>query len=114
LDDWSFEGCDFAFFSAGATVSMEFAPLAARHAALVVDNSSAFRLDPDVPLVVPEVNAHRIPARGIVANPNCSTIQMVVALEPLHRLFGLRQVVVSTYQSVSGTRLRAGERGAVT
>jgi aspartate-semialdehyde dehydrogenase len=106
LDDWSFEGCDFAFFSAGATVSMEFAPLAARHAALVVDNSSAFRLDPDVPLVVPEVNAHRIPARGIVANPNCSTIQMVVALEPLHRLFGLRQVVVSTYQSVSGTGAR--------
>lgn len=100
----SFAGCDLAFFSAGASVSREFAPAAVRHAALVVDNSSAFRLDPAVPLVVPEVNPDRlIGYRGIVANPNCSTIQMVVALAPLHRDFGLESVVVSTYQSVSGT-----------
>lgn len=102
----SFAGCDIAFFSAGASVSREYAPVAATSGAIVIDNSSAFRLDPDVPLVVPEVNADILPGaagRGIIANPNCSTIQMVVALEPLHRAFGLERVVVSTYQSVSGT-----------
>lgn len=104
LDETSFEGVDVAFFSAGAGVSRRFAPLAARHA-LVIDNSSAFRLDPAVPLVVPEVNGDALGGerRVIVANPNCSTIQMVVALAPLHRAFGLREVIVSTYQSVSGT-----------
>ena len=97
-------GCDIAYFSAGAGVSRRFAPLAAEHASFVVDNSSAFRQDPAVPLVVPEVNAHVLEGyRGIVANPNCSTIQMVVALQPLHTAFGLESIIVSTYQSVSGT-----------
>jgi aspartate-semialdehyde dehydrogenase len=104
LAEDSFEGADLAFFSAGASVSRAFAPLAARHARWVIDNSSAFRMDPDVPLVVPEVNSTALEGyRGIVANPNCSTIQMVVALAPLHREFGLESVVVATYQSVSGT-----------
>jgi aspartate-semialdehyde dehydrogenase len=123
LDERSFEGCDIAFFSAGAGVSREFSPVAARHAEYVIDNSSAFRQDPAVPLVVPEVNAHALDGyRGIVANPNCSTIQMVVALQPLHEAFGLESVIVSTYQSVSGTgakgvraldhEMETGERSA--
>jgi aspartate-semialdehyde dehydrogenase len=104
LNEHSFTGCDIAFFSAGAGVSRRFSPIATESVAFVVDNSSAFRQDPSVPLVVPEVNAHALEGyRGIVANPNCSTIQMVVALQPLHRAFGLESVVVSTYQSVSGT-----------
>lgn len=104
LDNMSFRGCDLAFFSAGAAVSREYAPVAARDACLVIDNSSAFRSDPAIPLVVPEVNAELLDGyRGIIANPNCSTIQLVVALQPLHRAFGLESVVVSTYQSVSGT-----------
>ena len=105
----SFAGIDVALFSAGGSTSVAFAPVATAAGALVVDNSSAFRMDPDVPLVVPEVNAHAValalPARGgrgIIANPNCSTIQMVVALQPLHARAGLRRVIVSTYQSVSG------------
>jgi aspartate-semialdehyde dehydrogenase len=105
----SFRGCEIAFFSAGATVSREFAPVAAASGCVVIDNSSAFRMEADVPLVVPEVNADVLPhelGRGIIANPNCSTIQMVVALRPLHRAFGLQRVVVSTYQSVSGTGAR--------
>src|SRR5262249_59669277 len=87
-----------------AGVSREYSPIAARAGAIVVDNSSAWRMDPDVPLVVPEVNAHalqRIP-KGIVANPNCSTIQMVVALKPLHDLAKIKRVVVCTYQASSG------------
>jgi aspartate-semialdehyde dehydrogenase len=104
LNEQSFAKCDIAYFSAGGGVSRQFAPIAAEHAAFVVDNSSAFRQDPAVPLVVPEVNAHVLDGyRGIVANPNCSTIQMVVALQPLHRAFGLESLIVSTYQSVSGT-----------
>ena len=104
----SFAGVDIALFSAGAAVSREFAPHAVRAGTLVVDNSSAFRLDAGVPLVVPEVNrADIFTHRGIVANPNCSTIQMVVALKPLHDLWKIRRVVVSTYQSVTG----AGKRG---
>ncbi len=104
LSENSFDRCDLAFFSAGAAVSRQFAPAAAEHANLVIDNSSAFRLDPGVPLVVPEVNGGLLGGyRGIVANPNCSTIQMVVALQPLHETFGLESVVVSTYQSVSGS-----------
>ncbi|HLJ68424.1 MAG TPA: aspartate-semialdehyde dehydrogenase [Chloroflexota bacterium] len=107
LEGFAFGGVDLAFFSAGATVSREHAPPAARGAALVVDNSSAFRMDPAVPLVVPEVNARLLAGyRGIVANPNCSTIQMAVTLQPLHQAFGLESVVVSTYQSVSGTGAR--------
>jgi aspartate-semialdehyde dehydrogenase len=100
----SFEGVSIALFSAGAAASRELAPLAAARGAVVIDNSSAWRMDPDVPLVVPEVNmaaAARRP-RGIIANPNCSTIQMVVALKPLHDAARLRHIIVSTYQAASG------------
>ena len=105
----SFRGVDFALFSAGADRSKEWGPRAADEGAVVVDNSSAWRMDPQVPLVVPEVNgdAARERPRGIIANPNCSTIQMVVALEAVRRAAGLTRVVATTYQSVSG----AGETG---
>ena len=105
----SFEGCDVALFSAGAGLSREWAPRAAEEGAVVVDNSSAWRMDPAVPLVVPEVNAARVSdrPRGIIANPNCSTIQVVVPLEAIRRAAGLVRVVLSTYQSVSG----AGQKG---
>ncbi|MFH1830964.1 MAG: aspartate-semialdehyde dehydrogenase [Pseudomonadota bacterium] len=108
----SFEGIDVALFSAGGAVSKEFAPIAAQAGAVVVDNTSAFRMDPEVPLVVPEVNAEDIAGyvrRGIIANPNCSTIQMVVVLAPLHRRFKITRVVVSTYQAVSGAGIAAME-----
>ena len=99
----SFAGVDFAFFSAGGDISLQLAPEAVRRGAVVVDNSSAFRMDPEVPLVVPEVNAGAVSShKGIIANPNCSTIQLVVALQPLHLAAGLKRVVVATYQSVSG------------
>jgi aspartate-semialdehyde dehydrogenase len=99
---------ELALFSAGASVSREFAPTAARNGILVIDNSSAFRMDPDTPLVVPEVNRAQIfQHKGIIANPNCSTIQMVVALKPLHDRYRIKRVVVSTYQSVTG----AGKKG---
>ena len=104
----SFEGIDIALFSAGAEISRHFSPTAAQAGAVVVDNSSAFRMDPDTPLVVPEVNPHAIARhRGIIANPNCSTIQMVVVLKPLHDVARILRIVVSTYQSVSGTGKRA-------
>jgi aspartate-semialdehyde dehydrogenase len=104
LDEGSFAGTDIALFSAGGSISKEFAPIAARAGAVVIDNSSAFRMDPDVPLVVPEVNAgDAMRHKGIIANPNCSTIQMVVVLDPLHRRWGIERVVVTTFQSVSGT-----------
>lgn len=105
----AFEGCDVALFSAGATRSREWAPIAASAGALVIDNSSAWRMDSAVPLVVPEVNGRRVvdPPRGIIANPNCSTIQLVVALEAIRREAGLRRVLVTTLQSVSG----AGNKG---
>ena len=104
LDEGSFAGIDIALFSAGAGISREFAHLAARDGAVVVDNSSAFRMEPGVPLVVPEVNpSAALEHRGIIANPNCSTIQMVVVLHPLHRQWGIERVVVTTFQSVSGT-----------
>jgi aspartate-semialdehyde dehydrogenase len=104
LEPGSFQGVNVALFSAGASVSKEFAPLAAERGAVVIDNSSAWRMDPDVPLVVPEVNPDAAKARkkGIIANPNCSTIQMVVALKPLHDAAGIRHIVVSTYQATSG------------
>ena len=100
----SFQGVDIALFSAGGGPSHEYAPQAAAAGAVVIDNSSAWRRDPQVPLVVPEVNMHAAANRplGIIANPNCSTIQMVVALNPLHRAAKLEHIVVSTYQSVSG------------
>ena len=103
-----FEGVEVAFFSAGASVSRELAPEAARRGALVVDNSSAFRMEPDVPLVVPEVNLEDARShRGIIANPNCTTIILCVALWPLHRAARVRRVVASTYQAVSGAGARA-------
>jgi aspartate-semialdehyde dehydrogenase len=110
LTDRSFKGVDIALFSAGGATSETFAPIAARDGCVVIDNSSAWRMDPQVPLVVPEVNPHAVAQyqqKGIIANPNCSTIQMVVALNPIHRAFGIRRVVVSTYQSVSGTGKKA-------
>ena len=100
----SFVGIDIALFSAGSEVSTEYAPVAAKSGAVVIDNSSAWRMDKEVPLVVPEVNPKDIAKhRGIIANPNCSTIQMVVALQPLHTKARITRIVVSTYQSVSGT-----------
>lgn len=100
----SFEGVDIALFSAGGSISKEFCPIAAKAGCVVIDNSSAFRMDKDIPLVVPEVNPHAIGDRpGIIANPNCSTIQMVVALKPIHDQYKIKRVVVSTYQSVSGS-----------
>ncbi|MEH7335574.1 aspartate-semialdehyde dehydrogenase [Neobacillus drentensis] len=99
----SFEGVDIALFSAGGSVSKELAPEAVKRGAIVVDNTSAFRMDTDIPLVVPEVNeADLHQHNGIIANPNCSTIQMVVALEPVRQKYGLKKVIVSTYQAVSG------------
>ncbi len=112
LREDSFRGIDIALFSAGGSVSEKFAPLAAAAGCVVVDNSSAWRMDPEVPLVVPEVNPHATAGfrrKGIIANPNCSTIQMVVVLNPIHRQYGIRRVVVSTYQSVSGTGKKAIE-----
>ena len=110
LDSFDFRGIDIVLSSPGAKVSAGYAPRAAAAGAVVIDNTSQFRMDPDVPLVVPEVNPQAIAGyrkRGIIANPNCSTIQMVVALKPLHDLARIRRVVVSTYQSVSG----AGKAG---
>ena len=105
LDDYDFEGTDIALFSPGSAVSAKHAPRAAAAGCVVIDNTSQFRMDPDVPLVVPEVNAGAIAdytKRNIIANPNCSTIQMVVALKPLHDVAGIKRVVVSTYQATSG------------
>jgi aspartate-semialdehyde dehydrogenase len=108
----SFAGIDIALFSAGGDRSTAFCPIAAAAGAVCIDNSSAWRMDPDVPLVVPEVNPGDIAGytrKGIIANPNCSTIQMVVALKPLHDAARIKRVVVSTYQAVSGTGQRAIE-----
>ena len=105
LENFDFSNVDIVLSSPGANVSREFAPKAAAAGAIVIDNTSEFRMDPEVPLVVPEVNAEALAnykAKNIIANPNCSTIQMVVALKPLHDEVGVNRVVVSTYQSVSG------------
>nr|WP_240958598.1 aspartate-semialdehyde dehydrogenase [Sneathiella chungangensis] len=105
LEDFNFTGTDFALFSAGGSVSAKYAPIAASQGAIVIDNSSHFRMDPDVPLVVPEVNpeaAAGYTRKNIIANPNCSTAQLVVALKPLHDVATIKRVVVSTYQSTSG------------
>ncbi len=110
LANFDFKGIDIVLSSPGAKVSAEYSPKAAKAGAVVIDNTSYFRMDPDVPLVVPEVNPEAVAGhtrKGIIANPNCSTIQMVVALKPLHDAFGIERVVVSTYQSVSG----AGREG---
>ncbi|MDZ4991674.1 aspartate-semialdehyde dehydrogenase [Clostridium perfringens] len=98
---------DFALFSAGGSVSLEFAPIFSKHGAVVIDNSSAWRMDKDVPLVVPEVNPEDVKwHKGIIANPNCSTIQAVVALKPLHDKYGIKRIVYSTYQAVSGAGIQ--------
>ena len=110
LADYDFAGVDIAFFSAGGSVSREHAPRAAAAGAVVIDNTSEFRYQDDIPLVVSEVNPHAIAdytVRGIIANPNCSTMQMLVALAPIHRAVGIERINVATYQSVSG----AGRRG---
>jgi aspartate-semialdehyde dehydrogenase len=110
IEHFDFAGWDIALFAAGSEASKAYAPAAARAGCTVIDNSSLYRMDPDVPLIVPEVNAHAIDGyrrRNIIANPNCSTAQMVVALKPLHEFATIRRVVVSTYQSVSG----AGKAG---
>lgn len=104
----AFEGIDIALFSAGGSVSERLAPEAAKRGAVAIDNTSFFRMDPDVPLVVPEVNPQDISKhKGIIANPNCSTIQMVVALKPIHDKYKIKKIVVSTYQAVSGTGHKA-------
>lgn len=106
----SFKNVDIAFFSAGGSISKQLAHQAAESGAVVIDNTSAFRMDPNVPLVVPEVNPEDILThQGIIANPNCSTIQMVVALKPLAERYGLKKVIVSTYQAVSGAGYQAIE-----
>jgi aspartate-semialdehyde dehydrogenase len=104
----SFKGIDIALFSAGSSISKEYAPRFVKDGAVVIDNSSAWRLDPDVPLVVPEVNPEDVENHeGIIANPNCSTIQMVVALKPIYDAVGISAIVVATYQSVSGAGAKA-------
>ncbi len=112
LREDSFRGIDIALFSAGSGVSEKFAPLAVASGSVVIDNTARFRMEPDIPLVVPEVNVQEIAnykSRGIVANPNCSTIQMVVALKPIHDAARIKRVVVSTYQSASGAGRMAME-----
>ena len=100
----AFQNVDIALFSAGAEASLELAPEAVKRGCIVIDNSSAWRMDPDCPLVIPEVNPEALKQhRGIIANPNCSTIQMVVTLKPIHDAYKIKRVVVSTYQAVSGT-----------
>lgn len=108
LEHNSFEGMDFALFSAGGDTSKEYAPSAAKSKCIVIDNSSAWRMVENIPLVVPEVNSHQLKNHNyIIANPNCSTIQLVVALNPIHRIYGIKRLVCSTYQSISG----AGQKG---
>jgi len=108
LKEDSFQGIDIALFSAGAERSKIWAPIAAKSGCVVVDNSSQWRMDPEVPLVVPEVNPHDLKwHKGIIANPNCSTIQMVVALKPIHDVAKIKRVVVTTFQAVSGTGKKA-------
>jgi len=110
LNSSSFEGIEIALFSAGASISQEFSPIAASKGVVVIDNSSAFRMDKNVPLVVPEVNPGALRNhKGIIANPNCSTIQLVVVLNPLHKFARIKRVIISTYQAVSGTGREAIE-----
>ncbi len=108
LTSEAFSDADIALFSAGGSISQEFAPEAVKRGCVVIDNTSAFRMDEEVPLVVPEVNPHHLNEhKGIIANPNCSTIQMMVALEPLRQAYGLNRIIVSTYQAVSGAGVSA-------
>jgi aspartate-semialdehyde dehydrogenase len=104
LKEDSFAGVDIAIFSAGGSVSKQYAPIAAKAGCIVIDNSSAFRMDPEVPLVVPEINAGALKShKNIIANPNCSTAVALMALYPLHKAFGVKRIFASTYQAVSGT-----------
>ena len=104
----SFEDMDIALFSAGGSISEVFAPEAVKRGCVVIDNTSAFRMDKEIPLVLPEVNSEHLKAhKGIIANPNCSTIQMMVALEPIRKAYGLDRIIVSTYQAVSGAGMSA-------
>ena len=106
----SFSGIDIALFSAGGSISREFAPLAAKAGCIVVDNSSAFRMDESIPLVIPEINAADVKAhKGIIANPNCTTAVTLMALYPLHQAFGVKRIFASSYQAVSGTGAKAIE-----
>src|SRR5205823_6537340 len=108
LDQKSFAGIDLAFFSAGAGTAKEFAPIAQGAGAVVIDNSSAFRMEDEVPLIIPEINPEDLGAhRGVIANPNCTTAVALMALYPLHRAFGLCRVFASSYQAVSGSGARA-------
>jgi aspartate-semialdehyde dehydrogenase len=110
LSSKSFEGIDLAFFSAGGNISREFAPVARDAGAVVIDNSSVFRMEPDVPLVIPEINGDDVRQhRGLIANPNCTTAVALMALYPLHLAFGVRRVIASSYQAVSGSGARAIE-----
>src|SRR6185295_3742839 len=106
----SFKGIDIALFSAGGSISKEFAPIAAKAGCVVVDNSSAFRMDPDVTLVIPEINAADVKShKGIIANPNCTNAVALMALYPLHQAFGVKRIFASSYQAVSGTGAKAIE-----
>jgi aspartate-semialdehyde dehydrogenase len=108
LTEDSFKGVDMAIFSAGGTISKQFAPIAAKEGCIVIDNSSAFRMDPDVPLVIPEINGDALKShKNIIANPNCSTAIALMALYPLHKEFGVKRIFASTYQAVSGTGAQA-------
>ena len=110
LDENSFDGVDIALFSAGSGISRKFAPIAVKAGAVVIDNSSAFRMDPDVPLVIPEINANRIPEhKGIIAVPNCAAITALVPLWPIHRINRIKRVILSTYQAASGAGAAAME-----
>src|SRR6476620_10034171 len=104
----SFAGIDVAFFSAGGSISREYAPIAREAGAVVIDNSSVFRMEPDVPLVIPEINGADVQQhRGLIANPNCTTAVALMAVYPLHRAFGVRRVIAASYQAVSGSGARA-------
>lgn len=108
LTEESFRGVDMAIFSAGANISLKFAPIAAKAGCVVIDNSSAFRMDKNVPLVIPEINPEALRGhKGIIANPNCTTIVALMALWPLHKKFGVRRIIASSYQAVSGTGVEA-------
>lgn len=112
LSPQAFEGADLAFFSAGSSVSRDFVPVANEKGCIVIDNTSAFRMDSEAPLVVPEVNGELLkirPPKGVISIPNCSTIQMVVALAPIHQKVGIRRILVATYQSTSGAGKKAME-----
>src|SRR6202008_4488837 len=110
LDPGSFEKIDIAFFSAGGDVSRNYVPIACQADAIAIDKSSAFRMDPHVPLVIPEINAEDVKLhRGVIANPNCTTTVMLMALYPLHKIFRVHRVFAATYQAVSGSGTKAVE-----